>query len=141
MKFLNSMVHMPMFYKRIHKKHHEWTAPIGLVWIYSHPFEHLVSNLIPVATGPLLLGSHCITFWIWILLAITATTIVHSGYHLPFLPSAEFHDYHHLKTINNFGVVGILDRLHGTDSIFLKSKEFKRHFIYFSLTPPKIMDE
>ena len=81
----------------IHKTHHEWTAPIGIVSIYAHPLEHAVANLMPPALGPLLLGSHLATAWLWFALAIMSTTVAHSGYHLPFFPSPEAHDYHHLK--------------------------------------------
>ena len=43
---------------------------------------------------------------------------MHSGYHLPLLFSPEFHDYHHLKFNQCFGVIGLLDFLHGTDIKF-----------------------
>ena len=95
--YSHRMVHLPFFYKHIHKKHHEWTAPIGIVSIYAHPFEHFFSNLTPVALGMLLMRSHLATFFIWIALALGVTIVHHSGYHLPFLTSPEFHDYHHLK--------------------------------------------
>lgn len=36
------LFHHPFFYKRIHKIHHEWTAPIGVVSLYAHPVEHVV---------------------------------------------------------------------------------------------------
>ena len=91
------MLHHPSVYKYIHKKHHEWTAPIGLIALYAHPFEHIVSNLLPVFAGPLLMGTHVFTAGVWMVAALTTTTISHSGYHFPFLPSPEAHDYHHLK--------------------------------------------
>ena len=36
-------MHHPFIYKRVHKVHHEWTAPISLAVVYVHPFEHIVS--------------------------------------------------------------------------------------------------
>ena len=36
---------------------------------------------------------------------------------------------------NNFGVLGILDYLHGTDEAFRKTAAYKRHRIMFSFTP------
>ena len=38
---------------------------MGLAALYSHPLEHAVSNLLPVALGPLVLGSHLVTAWTW----------------------------------------------------------------------------
>ena len=40
--FLSRFFHLPWIYKYIHKKHHEWIAPISLAASYAHPVEHLV---------------------------------------------------------------------------------------------------
>ena len=40
------MMHLPLFYKRFHKMHHEWTAPVGWAYIYNHPIDHLVSDVL-----------------------------------------------------------------------------------------------
>jgi sterol desaturase/sphingolipid hydroxylase (fatty acid hydroxylase superfamily) len=101
-------------YGAIHKRHHEWTAPIGLAAIYAHPIEHVLSNLVPVCAGPLLLGSHLATMLAWQTLATIVTISNHSDYHLPFLPSPEAHDFHHLRFNQNYGVIGLFDYLHGT---------------------------
>ena len=77
--------------------HHEWISPISLTSIYAHPVEYLVSNVIPPAVGPILMSSHIATVWMWYILVLFSTTIAHCGYHLPFLPSPEAHDFHHLK--------------------------------------------
>ncbi|KAJ7316521.1 hypothetical protein JRQ81_002683, partial [Phrynocephalus forsythii] len=39
--YSHRLVHHPLLYKHIHKKHHEWTAPIGVVSLYAHPVEHI----------------------------------------------------------------------------------------------------
>lgn len=95
------LFHCSFLYKRIHKIHHEWTAPVALASSYCHPIEHFVVNLLPIHVGPLLLGphlqNHLISFWIWLTIAITVTTVHHSGYHIPFLMSSEAHDFHHSK--------------------------------------------
>lgn len=133
--YSHRLFHYPSLYKHYHKQHHEWTAPIGVVSIYAHPLEHVISNLLPVVSGPVLLGSHLSTTSLWYCVALVSTTISHCGYHLPFLPSPEFHDFHHLRFNQCFGVFGILDRLHGTDSKFRQSKQYERHTLLTSFTP------
>ena len=38
---------------------------------------------------------------------------------------------------NNFGVLGVLDHLHGTDAMFRASKQYQRHFLLLGLIPVK----
>ncbi|XP_004696805.1 fatty acid hydroxylase domain-containing protein 2 [Echinops telfairi] len=133
--YSHRLFHHPALYKKIHKKHHEWTAPVGVVSLYAHPVEHLVSNMLPPVLGPLVMGSHLSSITIWFSLALITTTISHCGYHLPFLPSPEFHDYHHLKFTQCYGVLGVLDHLHGTDTLFKQTKAYERHVLLLGLTP------
>lgn len=97
--FLCRLLHHPALYKEIHKLHHEWTAPVGVVSIYAHPIEHVLANLVPAVAGPLLMGAHVAMLWLWLGIVIVTTVIHHSGYHFPFMSSPEFHDFHHLKWV------------------------------------------
>ncbi|XP_072170718.1 fatty acid hydroxylase domain-containing protein 2-like isoform X2 [Diadema setosum] len=133
--YSHRLFHHPRLYKYIHKKHHEWTAPISVVAIYAHPIEHIFANTLPAVMGPMVMGSHIATLCMWLTIAQTSAIISHCGYHFPLLPSPEAHDFHHLKFTNNYGTLGILDRFHGTDNLFRKTKSYQRHFLLLGLTP------
>jgi len=130
--YSHRLLHSKRFYGPIHKLHHNWQAPISISAIYAHPVEHLFSNLIPLLSGPVIMGSHLAVVTVWLSLAIMNTLYVHSGYHLPFLPSPEAHDFHHLRFNENFGVLGLLDYIHGTDRQFRQSRQFQQHRVYFT---------
>lgn len=44
----------------------------------------------------------------------------HSGYHLPGLPNATFHDYHHAVFTANFGPTGLMDAWYGTSKPYVE---------------------
>lgn len=57
----------------MHKIHHEFQAPIGLVASYCHPFEMLISNVLPLTGGMLLMQSHIFSGLTWAIFAVLGT--------------------------------------------------------------------
>lgn len=135
--YSHRMFHHRLLY-RYHKIHHEWTSPIGLTATYSHWLEHVFSNLLPVMVGPILFQCNVSTLYIWITLAILSTVNSHSGFHFPLVVSPEYHDFHHLHFNQNYGVLGLLDYLHGTDVLFRRSPQYRRHISFFLKHPPPL---
>ncbi|XP_058444490.1 fatty acid hydroxylase domain-containing protein 2-like [Malaya genurostris] len=125
--YVHRFLHLRPLYRYVHKKHHEWTAPFAWTAMYCHPVEHVISNMLPPIIGIELMKSHLATAVLWFTLLIVNTIRDHCGYHLPFFPSPEYHDYHHAKFTECFGTFGYLDLLHGTDKTFRKSKQHLRH--------------
>lgn len=122
--WLHRLFHLPFLYKRFHKFHHRYYQPVGLTAEYFHTFEYLFAISIPNFIGPLLLKSHIVTFWIWLVIRLSEAVDGHCGYdfwfvpfrYFPFRPGANVHDYHHSHNVGNYGSFFIFwDRICGTD--------------------------
>ncbi|KAK4906040.1 hypothetical protein LTR66_017755 [Elasticomyces elasticus] len=120
--YSHRLLHIPYLYVRIHKKHHRFTAPIGLAAQFAHPIEQIFANALPISLPPQLLHSHVLTFWIFLSFELFNTVTVHSGYDF-FHNKAKMHDLHHEKFNLNYGSVGLLDWVHGTNRLEKKRSD------------------
>ncbi|XP_073102317.1 very-long-chain aldehyde decarbonylase GL1-10 [Elaeis guineensis] len=124
--WIHRLLHGPWGYEKIHRVHHEFTAPIGFAAPYAHWAEVLILG-IPSFVGPAIAPCHMITFWLWIILRQVEAIETHSGYefplnptkYIPFYGGAEYHDYHHYvgsRSQSNFAsVFTYCDYIYGTD--------------------------
>lgn len=131
------MLHLPWFYKKIHKKHHEYQTSISPAAEYAHPFEYIFGNSLPVASGPILYGQsnvHIITWFTWVMFRTCNTAEGHSGYDIPFSPfrfclfstSSSFHEFHHYKNVGNYGsFLALWDTILDTGNSFFEYMEKK----------------
>ncbi|XP_023539250.1 methylsterol monooxygenase 1-2-like [Cucurbita pepo subsp. pepo] len=132
--WVHRFLHCEWGYEKIHRVHHEYTAPIGFAAPYAHWAEVLILG-IPSFLGPAMVPGHMITFWLWIALRQIEAIETHSGYDfpwsvtklIPFYGGADHHDYHHYvggQSHSNFAsVFTYCDYIYGTDKGYRYQKK------------------
>ena len=112
--FVHRVLHQYLY--RFHKLHHEYTESICIVTHYVSFVEHLMGNLLPFVVGPFVTMVHLDVLYLWEFIAVTSAINGHSGFCLPFIIEANTHDFHHFNYNGNYGVLGLLDYVFGTDA-------------------------
>lgn len=87
--FAHRALHWGILYKKIHKMHHEYSAPFGLASQYAHPLETLILGL-GFFVGPLIWVAvtedlHVITMAVWLAVRLLQVVDAHSGYDFPWV--------------------------------------------------------
>lgn len=128
-------LHQGPLFRYIHSWHHKITTPWAITGHYMHPLEYLITGSL-VLIGPLLVGCHVYTLWIWVLFRQWEAAEGHAGYYIPWsitrwMPgghAALHHDYHHAKVKGNYaGFFAIWDRVFGTYSVGYEEFYEKQH--------------
>jgi fatty acid hydroxylase domain-containing protein 2 len=107
--------HTRPLFRTIHHIHHRFRQPIGISTHYVHYLEHLIGNLVPIFSAIILTRADVTTSFLWVTFAVTNAIHTHSDYAFPWMPPAQNHDFHHYLARGNYGVLGLLDRIFGTD--------------------------
>ena len=114
--YIHRLLHSKWLFENVHYFHHQWREPYAVMALSSHPLEHLFSNALPLIIAPWLLNTPSNMLYFWIGIATLNAVLAHSGYYIFFKPTNGSHDLHHRFRNINFGVLGILDYIHGTVS-------------------------
>ncbi|PYI34568.1 putative C-4 methylsterol oxidase [Aspergillus indologenus CBS 114.80] len=115
--YSHRVLHHPLFYGRFHRQHHRFHAPVALATLYVHPVEHILTNVLPIAGPARLFDVHVVTLWAFVGAVGLQAALAHCGYRLFEMPGGwkpEVHDLHHELMTVNYGLIGLLDRVHGT---------------------------
>ena len=115
-------MHGRWLYKHLHGWHHRIVTPWAITGHYMHPIEYVLTGTVALI-GPLLLGAHVVTLYVWFALRQWEAAEGHCGYEFPWTPThlflgndgARHHDFHHARVKGNYaGFFPIWDRCFGT---------------------------
>jgi methylsterol monooxygenase len=104
--FFHRLLHHKRIYKYVHKVHHNFQAPFGMVAEYAHPIEtmgmsytfsetgHIELIFVPICLvlgmgffiGIMAFANHIFVIWVWMATRLLETIDVHSGYNLKINP-------------------------------------------------------
>ena len=107
----------------VHSIHHKLHAPFAFGVFFTHPIEQVCVNLIPVLLPMIFIPPlHVIIACSYLTTITFGVVIAHSGFVFPGTIQAGTysHDFHHASPDNCYGIILMMDYLHGTDTDFRK---------------------
>jgi len=118
--WMHRALHTPWLFKHVHAWHHRIYTPWAITGNYMHPAEYLAIGTL-VLVGPILVGAHVVTLWVWLVFRQWEAAEGHCGYDLPWTPThllpfndgAIHHDVHHARVKGNYAGF-----LYWTDLVF-----------------------
>jgi len=122
------MVHHPLLYGLLHKKHHKFKAPVAPEAFYFTVTDCFLGNIFPFVFCAIFAARSQWTMLLIHVYAMITTLGAHCGYKLPFV-SHGFHDAHHEFFNVNYGsALKFMDQIFGTflDSEGIKARRLKR---------------
>jgi 4-alpha-methyl-delta7-sterol-4alpha-methyl oxidase len=117
--WMHRAMHGRWLYRHIHSWHHRIVTPWAVTGHYMHPVEYVVTGSVALL-GPLLVGAHVVTVWLWFAFRQWEAAEGHCGYDFPWTPThflpfndgARHHDAHHARVKGNYaGFLTHVDRL------------------------------
>lgn len=128
-------LHGQFLYKRIHGWHHTILTPWAVTGHYMHPLEYVITGTVALV-GPVLVGAHVVTLWLWFAFRQWEAAEGHCGYDFPWSPTHLFplsdgaihHDVHHERVKGNYaGFFPWTDAYFGTLSRGYREEVETRH--------------
>ena len=120
--YLHRITHFTIFYKDVHKLHHEWKTPCALCAAYTTYTEFTFCNLPTFLLPVLILRLNWYAANLWFIFATINVINDHSGY--VFLDRSVHHALHHQFTNYNYGSK-YLDIIHCTIIKYIQNKKSK----------------
>lgn len=114
--YWHRLMHVPYFYKALHKYHHHYKSPEIFDDMYIHPLE-AVGYYTILYSPTLVLNIHIYSFIIYMILMGVCGVLDHSGIKIkiPYIYNTEDHDKHHEMFNCNYAFPFIfMDLLHNT---------------------------
>jgi lathosterol oxidase len=111
------MLHHPLIYKYLHKKHHKFVVPTPFASHAFHPVDGYIQSL-PYHMFPFLFPLHKVAYVALFVFANVWTVLIHEGDYLaknPIINGSARHTMHHLYFNYNYGQYTTMwDRLGGS---------------------------